>query len=258
MLGQNTRMPLESTDAATQIRSAVAQVDGLRQSAQHSPDLAAAVQQIKLLQSQRFSGSYADLLASELFRPAVRFFLDELYSSRDFSQRDAQFSRIAGTLQALFPRQVVKTALTLAELHARTEVLDHRMAQAWLAHHSQTDAATRYLLAWRETGQPQARAGQLEQVLFIGRELERLTRLPGLRLMLKMMRRPSQAAGLDALQHFLEAGFDTFAALNRQPQGVDQFLNQIAAREAALLETMFNGPAVASATVLRQLLGQAR
>lgn len=85
-----------------------------------------------------------------------------------------------------------------------------------------------------------------------------LTRLPGLRLMLKMMRRPAQAAGLDALQQFLEAGFDTFAALARHPQGVAQFLERIESREAALMRDLSLTPRCHLRTQLRQLLGQAR
>ncbi len=255
-------MPTENTDAATRIRAAMARVQALRQSGETSPSLGAAVLHIKQIQSRRFAGTYADLLASAQYQSAARFFLDELYSTRDYAQRDAQFARIAGTLQTVFPRPVVQTAVALAELHADTETLDHQMAQAWLAQdgtgNGTEDDAARYLQAWRSTGQRAARSAQLAGVLFIGRELERLTRLPGLRLMLKMMRRPAQAAGLDALQQFLEAGFDTFAALARHPQGVAQFLERIEGREAALMQDLFDAPAVTCGTQLRQLLGQAR
>ena len=254
-------MPPESTDAATQIRAAVAHVQALRQAGRTHPALGAAVLHIKQLQSHRFVGAYADLLASEHYSMAARFFLDELYSPRDYAQRDAQFARIAGTLQTVFPRQVVDTAVALAGLHADTETLDHQMAQAWLGQDGAADPgddASRYLQAWRSTGQRHARDAQLQGVLFIGRELERLTRLPGLRLMLKMMRRPAQAAGLEALQQFLEAGFDTFAELSRHPQGVAQFLGCIETREAALMRDWFDAPVVTCETQLRQLLGQAR
>ena len=251
-------MPPENTDAATCIRAAVARVQALRLSGDTRPALRAAVLCIKQLQSRRFVGTYADLLASPQHQPAARFFLDELYSPRDYAQRDAQFARIAGTLQTVFPRQVVQTAVALAELHADTETLDHQMAQAWLAQDGAGDEAARYLQAWRSTGQREARDAQLQGVLFIGRELERLTRLPGLRLMLKMMRRPAQAAGLEALQQFLEAGFDTFAGLTRHPQGAAHFLGCIESRETALMRDWFDAPAVTCETQLRQLLGQAR
>ena len=50
----------------------------------------------------------------------------------------------------------------------------------------------------------------------LGQDLTRFTRMPGLRMMLRMMRKPAQAAGLGALQHFLETGFDTFGAMARR------------------------------------------
>ena len=59
------------------------------------------------------------------------------------------------------------------------------------------------------------REGQLRVVLGIGQQMARLTRTAGLRMMLKMMRGPAAAAGLGALQRFLECGFDTFAAMAR-------------------------------------------
>jgi hypothetical protein len=49
------------------------------------------------------------------------------------------------------------------------------------------------------------------------------------------MRKPAQAAGLGALQHFLETGFDAFAGMRQ----VDRFLATIQNRETALAEAMF-------------------
>ena len=64
--------------------------------------------------------------------------------------------------------------------------------------------------------------------------------------------------GLPELQRFLEAGFDTFGQLVRERGAVDQFLATIEAREAALMAQLFDAPAVACGTTLRQTLGQAR
>ena len=63
-----------------------------------SPTLKAAVQAVKLYQQERFSLTYADLLASSRYGKAARFFLEELYGPRDFARRDAQFSRVIPAL----------------------------------------------------------------------------------------------------------------------------------------------------------------
>ena len=245
-------------DAADTIRNCIADVTALRTHRTGNPALARAVLEVKELQSRRFTGTYADLMADPIVLPATRFFLEELYSPGDFSARDDQFGRIAGTLQTVFPKPVVQTAVSLALLHAQTEELDHAMGHAWLTLASARGEAARYTSAWRAVGERQARHQQLASVITIGQELTRLTRLPGLRTMLRMMRRPAQAAGLGALQHFLETGFDTFGELARQRGAVERFLATVEERESRLMQTMFEAPAVACETKLTQTLGQAR
>lgn len=245
-------------DAAENIRQSIARVTELRNAQALAPALAQAVRAIKQLQSRRFLGSYADLMRDPTVRPATQFFLDELYSPGDFSARDAQFVRIAGTPQTVFPRPVVNTALTLAQLHTLTEELDHAMGQAWLAHEEAGSEAARYALAWRRAGRADARRQQLAWVMELGHDLTRFTRTPGLATMLRMMRRPAQAAGMGALQHFLEVGFGTFGALARQRGAVEGFLATVQARETQLMELLFDAPLVACETELAATLGQAR
>lgn len=244
-------------DAGSKIREAVNAVAELRGAAARQPALSAAVRDIKRVQSLRFAGTYADLLADPAYAPAARFFLDELYSDKDFSERDAQFARIASAIENLFPAQVAATATALAQLHALTEDLDAAMACAWLADAKGSDPA-RYLRCWRSVGRRNDRSRQLEVVLDVGEELGRLVRAPGLRMMLRMMRKPASAAGLAALQRFLETGFDTFAALASQRRGVESFLETVRQREQALIAALFDGDPVACETELARSLGQAR
>jgi hypothetical protein len=243
-------------EAARKIRSAVAQVSLLRQAMEANTALHAAVGEVKRVQSRRFAGSYADLLAGGPYAAAARFFLEELYSDNDYAERDAQFARIAGAIERLFPEQVAGTAVALAELHALTEELDQAIALAWLAQADGLSEAQRYTAAWREVGRRPERESQLVVVLGIGRQMARLTRTAGLRMMLKMMRGPAAAAGLGALQRFLECGFDTFAAMARRG-GAEDFLGIIQGRESALMALLFDADLVACETELARILGQA-
>lgn len=242
-------------EAANTIRAAVRRVTELRQSVVEQPALAQSLHEVKLFQARRFAGSYADLLQSEPYRPAARFFLEELYSEKDYSQRDAQFARIAGGLERLFPQQVVETAVSLARLHCLSEELDMAMAQHWQSRPDLVPVG-RYVAAWRAVGQPEQRAQQLETVLVIGRELDRLTRMHGLRMMLKMMRGPARMMGLGSLQDFLEAGFDTFAAMARHDNATAFFLDTVQTREGGLFTQMFAPDVAVSGSVLAAVLGQ--
>jgi hypothetical protein len=243
-------------NTAETIRLCVTQVEALRQESRDHPRIAAAVALVKRFQARRFAGTYADLLAAGPYAAAARFFLEELYTDRDFTERDAQFARIAGAVEKLFPKDVAETAAALAQLHALTESLDHAMAKAGSV--QGLDDVAGYIAAWRAVGRRPDRERQLERVVAIGAEMTRLTRLPGLRLMLKMMRAPATAAGLGALQRFLEAGFDTFAAVAKSRGGAEAFLATIREREARLLHLLFDADPVACETELQRILGQAR
>ena len=246
-------------DAAQTIRDAVTRVSRLREIYASDPGLSTRVYAVKAFQAARFAGTYADLLREGPYRDAARFFLDELYSDKDYADRDAQFGRIAGALQTLFPKQVVATAVSLAQLHVLTEELDHAMGLHWPAEHVNGPSSRHawYTSAWRVVGRRAERNRQLQVVQDIGAELARLTRMPGLRLMLRMMRKPAHAAGLGSLQEFLESGFDTFSGMSRQPQGVETFLSIVNERESMLIDLLFDSEPVACETKLVHILGQA-
>ena len=194
--------------------------------------LARRVTHVKRYQQTRFALTYADLLATPRYAGAARFFLDDLYGPGDFSQRDAQFVRIVPGLVRLFPAEVVATVEALTALHALSEQLDSEMAR-----HvgDQPLTAVTYVSAWRSTGQPTSRQRQVDLMLKVGRALDVYTHRPLLRHSLRAMRIPARAAGLAALQAFLESGFDTFRGL----RGADEFLAHIMKREHSLAASLF-------------------
>jgi hypothetical protein len=243
-------------DAASTIRQSMETVATYRARAAAQPALGAAVASIKRLQAARFRHCYPDLMASKDFGPASRFFLEELYSDADFSERDAQFARIAGTLATVFPASVVETAVALSQLHALTEELDHSMASHCVQHAIAPEGlnAVSYVDAWHVVGKRADRQQQLADVLALGRELAVLTHKPGLALLLKLMRRPAASAGMGSLQRFLERGFAIFSTLSRSKGKVDEFLATVERRESAWLKGMFDNPADKEAAALSQLL----
>lgn len=190
------------------------------------------VTQVKRYQQARFARDYADLLANPRYAGASRFFLDDLYGPGDFSQRDAQFARIVPALVRLFPGEVVTTVQALTALHALSEQLDTTMAR-----HVDPPPLTHrtYAEAWRLTGQPAKRKRQIDLTLDVGCALDIYTRRPLLRHSLRAMRIPARAAGLSALQSFLESGFETFRAMH----GAQEFLAEIALRERAMAASLF-------------------
>lgn len=194
---------------------------------------------VKAYQHARFSHTYADLLGHARFGAAARFFLEDLYGPGDFTTRDEQFVRIVPALVRLFPRDIVDTVLSLGRLHALSEKLDTEMGQCAvrIGQHGQAISGPVYGQCWREVGSPARREEQIVLMLAVGAALEGYTRNPLLRHSLRLMRGPAQAAGLGALQAFLERGFDTFRAM----KGASEFLQTIAQRERTLAAKLFAG-----------------
>ncbi|MFG6467659.1 FFLEELY motif protein [Roseateles sp. BYS87W] len=209
-------------------------VDAERARRTADASLDARVQALKTWQQRRFADTYADLLAHPRYEAATQFFLQELYGPQDYRQRDAQFARVIPTLTRLFPDEVVDTVAKLARLHALSERLDTCMAEHLPSPAVDTAA---YGAAWRACGEPASRQQQIDLTLAVGQALDRLTRKPLLRQSLRLMRGPAQMAGLGALQHFLETGFDTFRAM----RGANEFLETVRQREDALARALFAG-----------------
>lgn len=208
-------------------------VDAERAQRAVHPALNDKVGAVKSFQQRRFSHTYADLLASERYGAASRFFLEELYGPTDFTHRDTQFARVVPVLVRLFPSEIVVTVATLAELHALSETLDTAMG-----HHGESDSIspTAYVRAWQRTGREPDRRRQIALTLEVAQRLDRFTRNPLVRNSLKLMRAPARAAGLAELQKFLERGFDTFRAMG----GAAEFASIVSSRERALASSLFD------------------
>ena len=198
--------------------------------------LAARILAVKRYQHERFSRTYEDISQAPRYAPATRFFLEDLYGPNDFALRDAQFARIVPALVRLFPSEIVATVVDLSALHALSERLDMQMACAMNDDGGPISPAA-YAAAWCEVGQIAQRERQINLMLEVGAALDRHTRSLLLRNTLRLMRRPAQAAGLGALQTFLERGFDSFRTMD----GASDFLSLINRREMALAKQLFEG-----------------
>lgn len=218
-------------------------VSALRAGQAADPAHQAWVFWVKEFQSRRFGLVYEDLLAGGPFEGGARFFITELYGPQDMSQRDAQFERVLPALERVFPEKIQHTVAQLTGLHALSESLDDQVARAAARVRPKAPGAdreaTRYVAAWQAAGRPADREKQITLVLDLVQALERHTRSRLLRTALRAMRTPARAAGLGALQHFLETGFDTFGEMG----DTQIFQSLIAKRERALAAALFSAEA---------------
>lgn len=191
-------------------------------------------------QAGRLARTYGDLLASERYGLAARFFLSDLYGPKDFSSRDDEVERILPLLQSLLPASALRTIALAVEVDALSEVLDAAMVvELERAGAIECIDEASYASAYRRVGDVDDRERQIELIRATGNALERLAGKPLLTALLKLMRTPAHLAGLADLHAFLENGFAAFVHMGR----AGEFLDCIEQRERALLTRLFAGVA---------------
>jgi hypothetical protein len=186
---------------------------------------------VRAFQQDRLARTHADLLESAQFGPAAQFFLTELYSTEDLTQRDADIERVIKILVRFLPDKALATLAAALEMDALSEHLDGEMVAALRGIQGNKEPlkidASRYQLAYKTVGRADQRLRQIVLTQSIGGALDQLARKPMLRALLRMMRTPAVAGGVGGLHEFLERGYAAFAHM----KDGQAFISSIANRE---------------------------
>lgn len=197
------------------------------------PALGARLAALRIWQAARLASTYADLRRDGRYRPAVDFFLTDLYGPRGSAARDEDLARAWPILKRTLPGaalEILERAVTLDVLSAE---LDLDMAD----HLSAALTAASYGETYRRVGRPADRERQIALLLAIGEDLERIVRRRWIGIALRAAHAPAHAAGFGALQDFLERGFGAF----REMRGAQAFLETVRKREGAFMQSLFAG-----------------
>lgn len=228
----------DKPSCASALRHHLLSAKRLRRQANDDPQAARKRLRLREWQARRLARTYADLLASERFGLAARFFLTDLYGPKDFSSRDEEVERILPLLQSLLPASALRTIALAVEVDALSEQLDAAMV-AELERNAAIDAIDEaaYAAAYRRVGDMADRERQIVLIRATGDALDRLAGKPLLSTLLKLMRGPAHLAGLADLHAFLENGFAAFVHMG----SAGDFLDCIEQRERALLARLYAG-----------------
>ena len=220
------------------LRRHLGRAKALRAAANADPRMAQDRLRLRGWQAERLAATYRDLLDSDRYHAAARFFLTDLYGPKDFSERDHEVERILPTLAATLPASGIRTIALAIEVDALSEELDAAMvAELRRARSigSITDKA--YAEAYRRAGHRKEREQQLELIGRIGEALAALTRKPLIHAALRIMRGPARLAGLAELHQFLDHGYNAFHRMGDSTE----FLATITTREGIILRQLFDG-----------------
>lgn len=192
---------------------------------------------LRAWQTERLARTYADLLQSEQYGPACRFFLSDIYAARDFSQRDADAERLYELLSRFLPAFMLRLLAGAIHLNQLSNHLDTALAQALFTQLNVTDAITPELYAegYRLCANYPQRKQQIELLDSVLREAAFGAQTPLVGATLRLARAPAQRAGWGDLHDFLQRGYLACKPMQR----VGYFIDTIRQREIRILERIF-------------------
>ncbi len=206
---------------------------------QPGKSLPPAMALLRRWQADRLARTHADLLASDEFGAACRFFLSDIYAPRDFTQRDADVERMHRFMLKLLPAKMLRPLTRAIELNTMTHQLDAALLDALVSRLGVTTAISeaQYAEGYRLCDNYDARVAQIDMVSDIGRDLSRIAHLPFIATTVRLIRRPATQAGWHELQSFLERGLAAFKRMRH----TSNFLSTIQNRERQILDRIFAG-----------------
>ena len=190
-------------------------------------------------QSQRLLKTHKDLFESRRFGPACRFFLNEVYAPKDFSQRNDDIEYLYEMMSSVLPNFLLKLVNNAIKLNNLTDDLDNQLLAILTNELGVTDHITpeQYTEAYRINDNYDQRVEQIELIVEIGHEVDISTRIPLVGMTLRLARGPAYRAGWANVHDFLQKGYTAFKKMGR----AKAFLATIKQRELDLLDRIYAG-----------------
>lgn len=187
---------------------------------------------LKQYQVERLKTTHKDLLESSETKNAALFFLNEIYSFKDLTKRDADLEKLLPTMGKMFPENTLEVIANAMVLDALTEELEDKMAKKL----GEKFTEVQYEKAYKEETSYEERTLQIDLVKDLGLCLSHLVTVPLISGTLKMMRVPAKIANLEEMHEFLNTGFHTF----KDTKNPEKFINTLVSREKILLDKIFS------------------
>lgn len=200
-------------------------------------NLTQSIRELQTWQTQRLLTTHDDLWQSKRFKPAMQFFIDELYGPKDFSQRDAELSRVVPKMAKILPDKALISLEAALKLNSLSLELDLTLL-AKLG--QQTLDRDSYFESYRASNNQAKRKDQIQLLENLGLDLAQVVKISGISAILMLSRKPAKVAGVQSLHEFLEKGFKSFKKLGK----VHDFIDPIIYRERQMMNDLFSATGI--------------
>lgn len=191
------------------------------------------IRQVQIWQCKRLLVSHQDMYQQKRFKPAVEFFINELYGPNDFSQRDQDVARIVPKMSKFLPEKALQSLASALHLNTLSFELDFELARKLADTEINRDT---YAKAYVSCDNLAKRQQQIDYIRTLGNDLADVVKMRGITSLLFISRKPAKIAGVLALHEFLEKGFKSFKNLGN----VEDFIIPVVNRELEIMQQLAN------------------
>jgi hypothetical protein len=192
-----------------------------------------SIRAVQAWQCKRLLATHQEMYHQKRFKPAVEFFINELYGPSDFRQRDQDIARIVPKMSKFLPEKALQSLASALHLNVLSFELDFDLAKNLMDTKINRDT---YAKAYIHCDNLAARQQQIDYIRTLGIDLAEVVKMKGISSLLFISRKPAKIAGFFALHEFLENGFKSFKNLGN----VQDFISPIAKKEQQILQQLAN------------------
>jgi hypothetical protein len=148
-------------------------------------NLTETIRKLQTWQTKRLLVTHDDFWNSKRFKPAMQFFVDELYGPRDFSQRDVELARVVPKMAKILPNKALISLQAALRLNCLSLELDIALVQKL---GSEAISRSSYFDCYRQSGSQSKREEQIQLLENLSLDLPQVVKIPGISVILKLSR----------------------------------------------------------------------
>jgi hypothetical protein len=198
--------------------------------------IAEAKSAVQEFQVRRLKRDFRDIRMSAEYGPLCDFFASEIYSARDFTERNAGFRRVTTQFRNILGEEIYHGLIRLLDLHALTDRLDTEIASLLADQGTPVNfTETQYEEAYRKLDNYDDRSAQLEMIVESFHFTHRVSQMTFIGMVLKSAK---IASGLFTKDHSIDL-LDRAYWLMRDVKNIEPFTEEVARRELARLDRIY-------------------
>lgn len=191
---------------------------------------------IQEFQVRRLKRDFRDLRMSPEYGPFCDFFATEIYSARDFTERNDSFRRLASQFRGILGDEIYTGLVRLLDLHSLTDRLDDQMAEAMHAMGLPAGfTEEQYEDAYRALDNYDERIAQIELIMESLAFTHHISRMPLITMALKSAKLAIGIFSKDRVVELLEHACSTL----RHIRDIDYLSGEVRRREVTRLDRIY-------------------